>query len=138
MKYSTNIYGQFLSSKSTCTKIEKVHNFTRICSKSNHISSSILTNLHGYSNFLNDYLILFSLSFNALSSSSLFLLFLLFNPTTANLYIQIHINNQTQIEKRRRCRRRSNNCKSAQNLCFLCPKSLPIIKPKLQIQNHHL
>ena len=47
MKYSTDIYVEFLSSKSTCTKIEKVHNFTYFYSKSNYISSSILINLHG-------------------------------------------------------------------------------------------
>ena len=54
-------------------------------------------------------------------------------------HIQIHINNQSEIEKRRKRRRRKKeedaeeNAKitifSTQNFCFLRPKSLPLIKP---------
>ena len=54
-------------------------------------------------------------------------------------HIQIHINNQSEIEKRRRRRRRKKEedaeedakitIFSTQNFCFLCPKSLPLIKP---------
>ena len=50
-------------------------------------------------------------------------------------HIQIHINNQSEIEKRRRRRRRKKEGDakitifSTQNFCFLCPKSLPLIKP---------
>ena len=54
-------------------------------------------------------------------------------------HIKIHINNQSEIEKRRKRRRRKKeedveeNAKitifSTQNFCFLRPKSLPLIKP---------
>ena len=54
-------------------------------------------------------------------------------------HIQIHINNQSEIEKIRRRRRRKKEedaeedakitIFSIHNLCFLHPKSLPLIKP---------
>ena len=90
--------------KSTHTswcKIEKVHIFTHFCSKSIHISPFILlcisiiaiVTMYIYTVIVAFYLIFFffnlvflcPLSFYSLYSSTLFLLYLLLNPTT-NLY----------------------------------------------------